>query len=364
MVEKVHPKQIESTLDSIWKSFQGTSKMRACLFNLIIYSKKCQRIEYLNQVIQEVIERFPSRIIFITYDETCSNYDLKTSVSLLTATEGKNEIACDLIEIDVCSKDHPRIPFVILPHILPDLPIYLVYADDPSKDNPIVKKLEHFATRVIFDSEATDHLPNFSKAVLKSYESGSIDVADLNWGRIEGWRQLFANMFKSPDEIETLRRAKQIDIYFNAKESNASCNSNIQSIYIQSWIATQLGWKLSKLVRDESLLTFTYQKEDQPIQISLHPLSKQGVRSGRILSIDIQIAHDHLYQIKRSPTCFHHVIIEKSNPELCSLPITFVFDKDISGQSLVKEICHKGTSQHYVNMLKKLATITSEYLCQ
>ena len=59
-----------------------------------------------------------------------------------------------------------------------------------------------------------------------------------------------------------------------------------------------------------------------------------------------------------------HVIIEKSSQSLCSLPTQFVLEKDISSHSLVKEICHQGTSKHYLNMLKMLSEIKHESLCQ
>ena len=117
MAQIVHPGKIESELERIWDSFQGTNKMRACLFNLIIYAKKSQRIDYLTQIAQKVIEKFPSRIIFITFDDKASNQELKTAVSVMTADEGENEIACDLIEIAVCKTHYPRVPFVILPHL-------------------------------------------------------------------------------------------------------------------------------------------------------------------------------------------------------------------------------------------------------
>lgn len=364
MVETIHPTQIETELDRIWESFQGTNKMRACLFNLIIYSKKSQRLDYLNKVAQKVIEKFPSRIIFITYDEQCSNHDLRTSVSVLTADEGENEIACDMIEIDVCSKDHPRVPFVMLPHILPDLPVYLVHADDPSQENPIAKKLEHFASRIIFDSEATSDLPAFARAALIHHERTTADIADLNWARMEGWRQLFANVFKSQDELDILRRCKEVHIHFNAQESAALCHTNIQSIYLQTWLATQLGWKQTGVTKKENTLSFSYETEHTPIHISLHPSKMEGILPGRILSVEIHADQKYTYMMKRNPDCPHHVIIEKSTEELCSLPTHFVFDKDVSGQSLVKEICHKGTSQHYLSMLKTLSTIQHECLCQ
>ena len=360
MVEIVHPKQIESELDRIWESFQGTSKMRACLFNLIIYSKKCQRIDYLNKVAQNVIQRFPSRIIFITYDETCTDHDLRTAVSVITADKGENEIACDMIEIDVCSKDHPRVPFVMLPHILPDLPVYLVHADDPTKENPIAKKLEHFASRIIFDSEAANDLPAYAQAVLTHHARTTADVADLNWARIDGWRQLFANVFKSQDELENLRHATEINIHFNSQESDSLCHTNIQAIYLQTWIASQLGWKLSKISKQN----FTYESAYHAVQVYLHPSKMDKVQSGRIISVEAFTDRAFYYKMKRNPSCPHHVTIEKSSPDLCSLPFHFVFDKDVSGQSLVKEICHKGTSQHYTKVLKMLSAIKNECLCQ
>lgn len=363
MVETIHPADIESELGRIWESFQGTNKMRACLFNLIIYAKKGQRNAYLNQIAQKVIEKFPSRIIFITYDENSKDDNLRTSVSVLTADEGENEIACDLIEVEVSSKNHPRVPYVILPHILPDLPVYLVHADDPTEENSIAQQLEHFANRVIFDSESTCDLPAFAKAVLSHKENNQADVADLNWARIEGWRQLFANVFKSPDELDRLRHSTVINIHYNSKETDYLCHTNIQSIYLQTWIGVQLGWSLTNFCQEKESQLFSYETEHTPLQISIHPTKREEIPPGRILSIKIETEKGYHYSLKRSAECPHHVMIEKSSAEFCSLPVHYVMDKDVSGQSLVKGICHKGTSSHYIKMLAVLAEIKNEHLC-
>jgi len=362
MAETIHPKQIESELKRIWDSFQGTNKMRACLFNLIIYSKKCQRTKYLNKVAQNVIEKFPSRIIFITYDEECSGQEIKTAVSVMSADEKNNDIACDMIEIDVCKKDHPLVPFVMLPHILPDLPIYLVYADDPTVENPIAKKLEHFASRIIFDSESAGHLAAYAKAVLTHHEKTAGDVADLNWARTEGWRELFANVFKAPDELATLREAEEITIEYQAKESVSVCHTNIQAIYLQSWLGNRLKWTLEEIKKEGEMLLLRYKTEKGTAQITLKPAKLKDVASGRLLSISIKTAPKITYMMKRNPTCPNHVIIEKATEQVCSLPSHFVLGKDVSGQSLVKEICHKGTSEHYLEMLHQLSKIKSESL--
>lgn len=350
----IEPSQIESELEKIWDSLQGTNKMRACLFNLIIYSKKSQRIGYLSEITQKIIEKFPCRIIFITHDETCSSHDLKTSVSVLTADEGEYEIVCDLIEIEVCSKDHPRVPFVILPHILPDLPIYLVYADDPSEKNPVAENLKNLASRIIFDSEGACSLPLFAKAVLGYHERCHGTIADLNWARTEGWRSLFASVFKGESCLEEIKHAKTIEMHYNSRETNYVCHTSIQSIYLTTWLAVQLGWTLKKI---EKPLIFHYESTFGPVEVSLHGDYKEEISPGRLLSIEIYTDQETHYSFTRRGKCLHHVMIQKSSPKVCFLPTNYVLDKDVSGQSLVKEICHTGTSTHYTKVLALLSSI-------
>ena len=357
MTKTIDPADIESELGHIWESFQGTNKMRACLFNLIVYTQKGERTTYLNAVAQKVIEKFPSRIIFITHDSSCNSHDLRTRVSVLTADKGETEIACDLIEIDICSHLLPRVPFVILPHILPDLPVYLLHGDDPTEPSPIAEQLEHFASRIIFDSETTRDLPRFAQILLTYNKGGSADIADLNWARIEGWRLLFANVFKSPEELDHLRDTTTLNLHYNDKKTEYLSHTNIQAIYLQGWLAVQLGWTLTKIVKDRGIQTFSYERENAPLHISLHPSRMEGVPSGRILSIEIKTKRGHHYTFKRDKKCPHHVIIEKSSAASCALPVHYVLDKDVSGKSLVKEICHKGTSSHYTKMLALLGNI-------
>ncbi len=360
MNQVIPPANIENELERIWDSLQGTNKMRACLFNLIIYTKKNRREEYLHEVAQKLIQKFPSRIIFITVDEESKEQKLETSVSVMTADEGECAIVCDLINIESSMSYHERIPFVILPHILPDLPVYLVYADDPTVEDPITYKLEKFATRIIFDSEASDNLPLFAQTVLKHREVSACDIADLNWARIEGWRELFAGTFHSPEELKQLRGAKAIHIHYNAEKTAASCHTQVPAIYLQGWLASQLDWKLEGVKREKDLLCFSYGN----VQVQLHPEKLSEVRPGRIISVEIETEEERIFKFHRDPKCPEHVTIEVSTKERCSLPIHSLFEKDTSGQSLVKEICHKGTSKHYLKLIEMLSTIKEGLICE
>ena len=363
MTQTVSPARIESELERIWTSLQGKNKMRACLFNLLIYSKKSHRTAYLSQVAQQVIEKFPSRILFITYDDTTSNKVLKTAVSVLRAHSGGHEIICDMIEIEVYQKDHAKVPFIILPHILPDLPVYFVYADDPTLENPIAQKLKQLSNRIIFDSETSSDLKAFAECVLKRHFASNIDIADLNWARTEGWRLLFANVFKSSEDLNLLKQSQEIHLTFNAKKSDFVCHTQIQSIYLQAWLASQLNWRFLKTWQENNRLIFSYQTDSMPVTITLHPQDMSLLPSGRILSIQIKTQSQECYELKRNPQHLNHIIIEKSSPTLCDIPTHFVFEKDSIGQSLVKEICHQGTSKHYINMLNMIQKIEGGAFC-
>lgn len=359
----VQPGQIEGELVKIWDSLQGTNKMRACLFNLIIYSRKDKRSEYLYEVAQEVISKFPSRVIFITGEENSQEPYLKTSVSVLSAQEGENIIVCDFINIVYGGEDKIRIPFVVLPHILPDLPIYLLWGDDPAKENPLAIALEELATRIIFDSESTDHLPKFAKAVLDHMQQFHADIADLNWARIEGWRDLLKETFYAKDRLEDLEKAEKISIRFNSVKTEYFCHTRIQAAYLQGWLAARLNWTFDSISKKAETLAFHYKKNSgASVLFELIPDQLQSLRPGRIISVEI-LGNGKKYAFRRRAKDSYQILTEISTQEQCEMPSHYIMEKDTSGQSLVREICHKGYSKHYVQLLKVLSTIKEEGIC-
>ncbi len=164
--ETVTVDQIESKLLSIWDSLAKDKKTRARLFNLIVYTKLNDRIDYFRESVQKIIENYPCRILFVTSDPDSTKEYLTASVSVITLP-GNPHIACDYIEIGVAGKDYERVPFVILPHIVPDLPVYLLWTEDPCLKNPLFESFEKLSRRVLFDSESSDNIFNFGDVVLE-----------------------------------------------------------------------------------------------------------------------------------------------------------------------------------------------------
>lgn len=344
----VDPGKIEPELIRIWEGL-AKEKMRACLFNLIVFNRLSARTDYIRDIIQKVSEKYPCRVLFISSDPDAPQPYLKTAVSVV----GSGNIACDYIDIGVSGPDIERVPFVLLPHIIPDLPVSLLWTEDPSVPHPLFAPLSKLSTRIIFDSESADSLLAFSQTVLKLRAETGIDTADLNWARTEGWRDLIASLFHSGENIDQVH---DVRLTYNARETEFFCHLKVQSLYLLAWISSRLKWKFKKASPN---LHFAFENRNAEIQSS----KWEELGPGAVISIDLATQDGHLYQCARIPAQCHHVSIQISSPEQCELPYHFVLGKTVTGQSLIKEIITKGTSEHYLEMLRELGKLDKDRLC-
>lgn len=340
---------IASELNRIWDSLEGSNKTRASLFNLVLFTQKNKRAGYMRTLAQKVIERFPSRIIFITVDKENQENTLKASASVMTGAKGDVDIVCDLIEFEATAISQERIPFLILPHLIPDLPVYLVWAEDPIQENPLSYQLEKLATRLIFDSESTDNLSQFAESLLHHKREAQCAIADLNWARTENWRELVALTFYSQERLHQLRDAKTITITYNGQESPFFCHTKIQAIYLQGWIASQLDWSLKS--SDGTGFHYVTTRVDliKEMNASLPP--------GAIISVDIVTKNGEHFSFCRNKAIPEQILMIFCDQEKCAIPSKYLFNKSHSGLSLVNEICHSGTSSHYLKLLNFLKVL-------
>lgn len=360
----IPPSEIQSELSRIWDSIEGTNKVRASLFNLIFYTNKKARAEYIRKIAEKVIEKFPSRVIFITTDTETSEDYLNTRVSVLPSSKGDSDIACDFIQIDVAGKHSERVPFVILPHIVPDLPVYTIWAEDPTESSPLFTLLQKISSRLIFDSESITDLSIFANQLLQFEQTPHLDVADLNWARMESWRDLLTSTFYTEERLDRLRKTTNIYILYNARESQFACHTQVQALYLQGWLSTQLGWNLESMDRNEGKVTLHYSREGGKVVIALHPEMHENLKPGSIVSLDLETEHQDHFSFGRNLELPHHVYMRFSTLEKCDMPLTYIFAKDESGGALVKEICHKGTSQHFVNLLENIKSRKEYAFCE
>lgn len=361
--QQIQVPNIEEELNQIWDSNLAKDKIRANLFTLIIYAYDKRRQQFLNDIVEAILEKFPCRLIFIKGNEDPESDYLNVTVSTVTSSKKDTQalIACDQIVIEVGLKQLKRVPFLVLPHILPDLPVHLLWGQDPTTEHEIFPHLQQFASRIIFDSDWINDLQIFSEKILEIIKKEPIDVLDLNWAMIFGWIDVMNTIFHSKDDYIHLYHAKDLLITYNSKKTEYVHHPEIQAIYLQGWLASCLKWNFKNIQKYEDSTKLIYNNGEHDITVTLFPQQQAQSQSGSILSIDLSTTTDHYYLIARK-LGQAKVIVHISSLDKCELPLTLPLPDTKQGIPFLKEIFYYGTSQHYCQMLQTLQRINWEHL--
>lgn len=345
--QNVNVSNIESELRRLHDSQANARKTKACLFNLIIYTREPRRTPYFQEMVHKIIEQFPCRIIFIQGNRSSKDSYLRLQASIASSDQG---FACDQITIEVSNDQLSRVPFLILPLFAADLPIYLLWGQDPTEDDIILPHLQQFANRLIFDSECSQSLRHFSQQILEHLHFQNLDVTDLNWARISGWRDVMAQAFDSPTRIEQLRSARLLKIAYNNRSDDFFLFPETQAFYLQAWLASQMNWEFERLERQEEMTILYYRFQQESIRILLQPLMREDLPPEEIMEVEVSDQANYLFSLTLQGD--NQVVVHISTPEQCELPFTIFLPNIRSGRSFIQQIFYQKTSEQYFGMLR------------
>lgn len=353
-VQLVNITQALSKLHETQKQKKATTQ--ASLFTLIIYVHEEQRRKYLREIVQNVIEKYPCRIIFITADRDPESSHFHVEVSAAENNKGGVLICCDQINIEVGHKYIKRVPFLILPHIITDLPVYLLWGQDAVCENEVLPTLEKLADRLIFDAECTSNLKNFSQKILEKSKSLDLELLDINWGLTSSWREILSQVFYLPEHLQQLVKSKSINIIYNCLRSDWIQQPEVQSIYIEAWMATRLGWQLDSMIRQNGERLFTYTGKESDIQIKLVPKLYEDLPPGGIVSFSLHSVEGYHFLLERHPTQ-PKVTINCSSEVMCELPYSLPQKDTRRGFTFMTEVFYSIPSHHYIEVLEHINKI-------
>lgn len=322
----------------------------ACLFNLVIYSQSEQRTAYLKEVIHSIVQKFPCRLLFIQGDPDATEHFFHASV-----TRGPH--SCAQIDIKASCNELARVPYVVIPHLVTDLPLYLLWGEDPTEEKIILPHLKPFAQRLIFDAESSaTRLKSFCEKILEQRSTFKVDIMDLNWAWISNWRDVLSQIFDTQDKIHHLETAHTLLIEYSQGEERAGKNSlPTQAIYLQGWLAAQLKWTFVSMDKQADTLLIKYHDSQGEHTVALCPKDVDDVPPGSLLSLEVTAAnYPHYYIVRKNEGV---VTVHVSTLSTCELPFTLALSNPRRGLSFLREIFYQHTSEHYQKMLQTVASI-------
>lgn len=341
---------IEKALESLCKSPKDKKHTKACLFTLIIYAHEPRRIKYHQELIDNILDKFPCRIIFIQGESKPTKY-LHVDVANVTSGRTGTNVVCDQITIKSSQSELPRIPYIIIPHIIPDLPVYLLWSQTPFKEHDIFPALQPYATRIIFDSECSDSLHRFSEEMLQNLNILKMDVMDINWALISNWRDMLVQLFDTPARLSVLQKCKSLRITYNNAKKEISHHPEIRAIYLQGWLASRLKWNYYNAEKVDGMTIISFAAEGHPSIVALCPQSDDSLPPGAIISIELNSIDGHVFYISRKQS-LSQVVVHISSLDQCELPYILPLPDVHQGLTFMKEIFYHKLGDHYRDMLK------------
>lgn len=336
------------------KKFEADQGPSPCLFNLIVYTHEKFRTDYFQNLTKTIAAQFPCRVITIIANVTTHESYLKVKASKEVVTKGSAKMTYDSITIESSGSEVDRIPFIVIPNLVPDLSVYLVWGQDPTSGNDLLGILKKYVSRLIIDSQCTSNLSKFAQRIYQQIYEDKAEIVDMNWAQIVNWRDIFLQVFDNEEKIKELKRAhKVIFHYFTPHYKNVIGHSLIQAIYLQGWLATQLGWKLDSFKKNDLNYTLSYKFNGHPIELELMVVEEEGYG---VKFVEVYTDNQGIYELEFQSK-FQRVCVNYSTKERCDLPFNVPFTDGKKGTSLLNEIFFQPLSQQYLNMLNTIKQI-------
>lgn len=320
--------ELEKTIKDQALVIQKNKKHKACLFNLVIDVETTERLNYYLKVIKELIDQFPCRIFLIHFDKNQNAPKLEYH---LLSPKSAPLIVCDFIKIDIHPQDYKRLSSLLNANMVSDLPIFYLPTEHGDHLSAFTYEMAKIAKRVICDSTDVKDIDAYIHNISR-LSGADVDVADLNWSRIESWREMIAKNLND----QLLENLKDINIFYNHKKDKP-LTFPFQAIFLKAFLKQRIEEKMGK-----------------KITIELFPIDESHIWEGAIIKVIFKDNLGTKQEFLRNLEKPAEAVIHFESTKECFVPQYVQFTKTESGQSLIKEIRHSGVSLDYLKIIAHL----------
>ncbi len=268
--ERVDVGAIERELHRLWSSLDGDTRgsaaggaaqvTRICTLTLLAVVRDGRRVE-MAAAADRLATHYPSRSVILDLTAPAGGTaggegTLAAEIALNCHTPGPNRpaVCCEQIVVSASGRALARVPALALPLLVPDLPVYVWWPDDPpvapEPEADLLRRLAENADVLIVDSSAMRRPAAGLKAASALAGRSSGGMRDLTWGRLTPWRDLIVQSFDPAPMRAALERLDRIKIRTDPGQSA----DPIAGLLLGGWIAGRLAWEPAGPARREGSL--------------------------------------------------------------------------------------------------------------
>ncbi|MEX2425709.1 MAG: glucose-6-phosphate dehydrogenase assembly protein OpcA, partial [Thermomicrobiaceae bacterium] len=215
---------------------------RASVLNLVIYAPDDEIVSRVQEVSERLSRIHPCRVILFNQVPERSAQRLAPEI-YATCEAGGSEPSTPCIErirIPVTRRMYRQLPSLVQPLIIPELPAYLWWPGALSTADAAFVALARSSNYTIVDSLRFEAAREFQElAELEAQLPSRAAIGDLNWQRLQPWRELTAQFFDIRSVNWALTCIRDVEIDVGRLDDRALPT---QALLLTSWLAHCLGW--------------------------------------------------------------------------------------------------------------------------
>ncbi|HVR73332.1 MAG TPA: glucose-6-phosphate dehydrogenase assembly protein OpcA [Planctomycetota bacterium] len=212
----VDPERIDRELAKLWEpdeapEGEAAAVTRHTLSNIVFLLPCSGCPEAARDLVLGVGRRFPSRIIILGRMAAApQGPSLAAYITAVchAARPGSPRVCCEQITLEARSGEWDVFPGAVAALLVPDVPASLVLLHE---EEAALEPLLDLVDRVVFDSRGLP-LEALSKPLSILERETSVNVDDLAWRGIRGWRRVLCDIFDEPRARPLLATLARIEV--------------------------------------------------------------------------------------------------------------------------------------------------------
>lgn len=264
--------------------------LRTSVLNLVVYAEDSESACEAAQVIAGLSEHHPSRALILIAEPSDSDSRIEADLAAYChlAPGMEQQVCCEEVTLRVGGRAARHLHSVIIPLLVPDLPVYVWWTGRLPEDPHVAGELAKAADRFIVDSaDFEDHLGGLLKLADLNSRLGC-SLGDLNWDRLEPWRQLLARYCELTGFRAYLDRLASVKLNFAGGRKRAGSS---QALLLLGWLAARFGWDVTG-ARGAADGILTLRHEGREISVEIRDKGYPGLEPGWLVSVMLRAPAD------------------------------------------------------------------------
>jgi glucose-6-phosphate dehydrogenase assembly protein OpcA len=221
-------------------SKNGQPGTRTAVLTLLAVASDVPTQERIERTLAALIDHHPSRTIVVRAEPNQVQPEIDAWVNVACKPVGASGLnACvDQIVIEANPRAMRRVPNVVLPLLLADLPVVVWWPGEPPLREPLLFDFIDPAARFVVDTLGFVHVERtlINLNNLRVRPTIRIDLGDLNWDRLLPWRELVAQFWDVPAWRTRLRSLDRVEIDLGKPAGGRS--NRAQGLLMAGWLAS------------------------------------------------------------------------------------------------------------------------------